>query len=180
MKLSRRDFIKASFGSLAYISATATVPVWVAKSAHGLGVGELEDRILVLLQMGGGNDGLNMVIPYQDDRYYNARPNIGIASEYHELGDGLNALRPRMGDLKNWYNDGYMAVLQNVGYPNPNLSHFLSTDYYEFGASPGSITAPDGRGWIARFSNLFPRLGFLLAPFFRSIGAQRQHRYFSR
>ena len=151
MELSRRDFIKASLGSLAYISAAAAVPVWVAKSAHGLGAGQSDDRILVLVQMGGGNDGLNTVIPYRDDNYFNARPKLGIQSGYHELGDGLNALHPRMGELKNWYNDGYMALLQNVGYPNPNLSHFLSTDFYEYGASPGSQVLPGGEGWAARF-----------------------------
>lgn len=151
MELTRRDFIKASLGSLAYISATAAVPVWVAKSAHGLGEGQFKDRILVLLQMAGGNDGLNTVIPYQDDRYYNARPRLGVRNEYHELGDGLNALHPRMGDLKTWYDDGYMALLQNVGYPNPNLSHFLSTDFYEYGASPGSQIVPGETGWAARF-----------------------------
>jgi len=151
MELSRRDFIKASLGGLAYISATAAVPVWVAKSAHGLGAGQFDDRILVLVQMGGGNDGLNTVIPYEDDRYYNARPKLGVQDGFHRLGDGLNALHPRMGDLKSWYDDGHMAVLQNVGYPNPNLSHFLSTDYYEYGASPGSVTAPEGAGWVARF-----------------------------
>ncbi len=151
MKLTRRDFIKAGLGGFAYLSASAAVPAWVAKSAHGLSVGQFGDRILVLVQMGGGNDGLNMVVPYADDRYHNARPTIGLNSDYHELGDGLNALHPRFGDLKNWYDDGYMALLQNVGYPNPNLSHFLSTDYYEFGASPGSVEMPGDKGWAMRF-----------------------------
>lgn len=151
MELTRRDFIKAGLGGLAYISATAAVPVWVAKSAHGLAAGQFEDRILVLLQMAGGNDGLNTVIPYQDDRYYNARPVLGVRDGYHTLGDGLNALHPRLGDLKAWYDEGHMALLQNVGYPNPNLSHFLSTDYYEYGASPGSQVMPGETGWVARF-----------------------------
>lgn len=151
MKLTRRDFIKAGLGSFAYLSAASTVPVWVAKSAHGLSNTFIDDRILVLVQLGGGNDGLNTIIPYEDDRYYNARPRLGIRDGLHRLGDGLNALHPRMGALLPWWNDGYMSVVQNVGYPNPNLSHFLSTDYFEFGASPGSVQQPDGRGWIARF-----------------------------
>ncbi len=151
MELTRRDFIKAGLGGFAYLSASAAVPAWVAKSAHGLSAGEFEDRILVVVQMGGGNDGLNTVIPYQDSRYYNARPVLGISSGYHELGDGLNALHPRMGNLKNWYDSGHMALLQNVGYPNPNLSHFLSTDFLEFGASPGSALESGDTGWVMRF-----------------------------
>lgn len=151
MKLTRRDFIKAGLGSFAYLSASAAVPAWVAKSAHGLENSEFDDRILVLVQMGGGNDGLNTVIPYEDARYYNARRRLAIRDGYHELGDGLNALHPQLENMKSWYDDGNMALLQNVGYPNPNLSHFLSTDYYEFGASPGSTLEPGDRGWVMRF-----------------------------
>lgn len=153
MKCSRRDFMKAGFGSFAYLSAAATVPAWFAKSAHGLQGGLSDDRIFVLLQLAGGNDGINTVIPYEDDRYHgnDLRPNVRIPSDYHQLGDGLNALHPRLGNLADWYRDGYMSVIQNVGYPNPNLSHFLSTTFWEYGASPGSAQAPEGQGWLSRF-----------------------------
>ncbi|MBI2425721.1 MAG: DUF1501 domain-containing protein [Candidatus Hydrogenedentes bacterium] len=151
MKLTRRDFIKAGLGSFAYLSAAGTVPVWLAKSAHGLSSGFIDDRILILVQLGGGNDGLNTVIPYEDDNYYHARPRLGVQNDYHVLGDGLNALHPRMGGLMKWWEDGYLSVIQNVGYPNPNLSHFLSNDFYEYGASPGSAQQAVGRGWAARF-----------------------------
>lgn len=152
MTLNRRDFLKAGIGSFAYLATTSTVPVWLARSAHGLSTID-DNRIFVIVQMGGGNDTLNTVIPYQDDLYMGDRyrPQTHITDGYHELGDDLTALHPRMGQLASWYFEGYMSVLQNVGYPNPNLSHFLSTSFYEFGASPGSAQGPDGQGWVSRF-----------------------------
>ena len=144
--------MKATFGSLAYISAASSVPVWVAKSAQALAGEGLGDRILVIVQMAGGNDGLNTLYPFEDDNYYNARPNVAIQVDNPlQIGDGLNALHPRLQNVRAWYDEGCVAFLQNVGYPNPNLSHFLSTDYYEFGASPGSRILPAGQGWISRF-----------------------------
>ncbi len=153
MRLNRRDFLRAGLGSFAYLATTSTVPLWMARSAHGLSAGIPEDRIFVLVQLSGGNDSLNMVIPYQDDLYNgnSLRPNTKITQGYHALGDGLNALHPRMGALANWYFEGYASVLQNVGYPNANGSHFLSTSFYEYGASPGSAQPAAGQGWISRF-----------------------------
>jgi uncharacterized protein (DUF1501 family) len=152
MILTRRDFIKSTLGSLAYISTAASVPVWVAKSAQALAGEGLGDRILVLIQLAGGNDGLNTLIPHQDDNYFNARPNVAIQVDNPiDIGDGLNSFHPRLVGIRNWYDEGNVAFIQNVGYPNPNGSHFLSTDFVEFGTSPGSRILPSGQGWISRF-----------------------------
>jgi len=156
MSMSRREFLTASLSSLAYFSTVSTVPRWLERSAHAACVNGIpDDRILVLFQMGGGNDGLNTVIPYTDPKYFQTegngglRPNLNISNGL-ELGDGLNALHPKLSRTKDWYDNGNVAILQNIGYPNPNLSHFTGTDFWEYGISPGSALSPTA-GWASRF-----------------------------
>ncbi len=152
MSITRRDFLRTSLASMTCFSTAATIPGWITKSAHALG-GLPNDRILVIVQMSGGNDGINTVIPYTDPVYNgNAiRPNLHIIDGLDLTTlDGLNAFHPKMIRLKDWFADGRIAVVQNVGYPNPDLSHFIATDYWEFGTSPGATQTP-GKGWIARY-----------------------------
>ncbi len=105
------------------------------------------ERILVLVQLSGGNDGLNTVVPVEDDRYYNARPTLAIArnqtlSIAPELG-----LHPSLASLEGLYGDGRLAIVQNVGYPSPDLSHFRSTDVWMSAQDAGaSARAPCARG----------------------------------
>lgn len=157
MSVSRRDFLKTSLSGLAYFSTVSTVPAWIAKSAHAMQKDIAGDKILVIVQLGGGNDGLNTIIPYTDEHYLGDtwRPTIGIKSGLDAtMLDGLNAFHPKMVRLKDWWDNGNVAVIQNVGYPNPNLSHFVATDYWEFGTSPSSAlnnTTAGKAGWAARF-----------------------------
>jgi uncharacterized protein (DUF1501 family) len=153
MKVSRRNFLKSGASGMALFSSMATVPLWVSKSAHAIAKNLDKDRKLVLVQLSGGNDGLNSVIPYEDDLYNGdvLRPNLRITSGLENtVLDSLNALHPRLSRLAQWYRDGHMAVLQNIGYPNPNLSHFVSTDFWERGNSPGAALSTT-QGWISRF-----------------------------
>lgn len=156
MSWTRRDFMKASLSGMAYFSTVSTVPLWLCKSARAACVNGIpDDRIVVIYQMAGGNDGLNTVIPYTDPKYYQSegagglRPNLNITNGL-ELGDGLNAFHPQMTRLKDWFDDGRMAVIQNVGYPNPSLSHFTGTDLWELGKSPSSALDTT-QGWLSRF-----------------------------
>ncbi|MFP6583247.1 MAG: DUF1501 domain-containing protein [Candidatus Hydrogenedentota bacterium] len=156
MKQSRREFLKTSLSSMAYFSTASTVPLWLSKSAQAACVaGVPDDRILVIYQQAGGNDGLNTVIPYTDPKYYlpesggGLRPNLRISTGL-QLGDGLNALHPKLPLLKGWYDSGNVAIVQNVGYPNPNFSHFLGTDLWELGVSPSS-SLTTSQGWVSRF-----------------------------
>lgn len=106
------------------------------------------DRVLVLIQLGGGNDGLNTVVPVDDDRYYNNRPTIAIPkSNTLRIDDGVG-FHPSFDALTPVYGDGDMAVLQNVGYPTPNLSHFRSTDIW-LSASNSDETIDTG--WVGRY-----------------------------
>ncbi|MBI1317643.1 MAG: DUF1501 domain-containing protein [Candidatus Hydrogenedens sp.] len=153
MQFTRRQFLESSLKGMAVFSAAATVPLWISKSAQAATSSLGRGKRLVILQMGGGNDGLNTVIPFQDDLYMgdSLRPNLHITSGFDTLKiDGLNALNPRLAALKTWWDKGRMAVVQNVGYPNPNLSHFTSTDYWERGMSTGS-TLQTTQGWLSRY-----------------------------
>lgn len=87
-------------------------------------------RILILIQLDGGNDGLNTVIPYGDARYYQARPHLGIAPEHVLQLDDAMGLHPELVELHQLYQEGSLAILQNVGYPRPNRSHFASMDIW--------------------------------------------------
>lgn len=106
------------------------------------------EKILVIIQLSGGNDGLNTVVPYQNDIYYKSRPTIAIPKEkILKLNDEVG-LNPAMESLKSLYDDGLVSVVNNVGYPNPDRSHFRSMDIWQ--------TASDSKeylktGWIGRY-----------------------------
>jgi uncharacterized protein (DUF1501 family) len=84
--------------------------------------------ILVVIQLAGGNDGLNTIIPFEDDLYFKARPTIGIPKAQVIPLEGAIGLHPGLGPLKGLYESGNLAIIQGVGYPNPNRSHFRSTE----------------------------------------------------
>lgn len=111
------------------------------------------DRVLVIIQLNGGNDGLNMVIPLdQYSKYYNARSNIAIAQNKVLTLSGTNAvgLHPSMTGLQTLYNNGKLRLVQAVGYPNPNFSHFRATDIWMSAAdSDEQLTS----GWGGRYLN---------------------------
>ena len=151
---TRREFLKST---VLGASATWTVPLFVERTFADLHAGAKDlavqavtgkdDTILVVLQLAGGNDGLNTLVPYLDDAYHRARPRL--AKKEKDLirladGLGLNASMPFLGDL---YGDGGLAVVQGVGYPNPNRSHFVSTSVWE----TGDVNARANTGWLGRY-----------------------------
>ncbi|MEM1184099.1 MAG: DUF1501 domain-containing protein [Planctomycetota bacterium] len=152
---TRRAFLERS---LVFSSAALTVPAFVQRSAMGIeqpamGMGSVpgvpEERILVILQLGGGNDGLNTVIPHGFDEYHNARPQIRIRGD-QALGLGRSnqaiGLHPALEGVKELYDDGLASIVQGVGYPNPNRSHFKSMDIWHTADTSGT-----GDGWIGRY-----------------------------
>jgi len=152
MSMKRRDMLKMSFSSMAYFSTLATTPTWITKAAQALPEGAaFNDRILVVLQHAGGIDGLNTVIPRQDPVYYDAetRPTIQVPPGSEINLDGLNGFHPQLARLADWYQQGQVGILQNIGYLNPNLSHFTSTDIFEFAQNP--LKTPRPAGWVGRF-----------------------------
>lgn len=104
-------------------------------------------RVLVLVQLAGGNDGLNTVVPHADDRYYKARPRLAVPkARVLKLTDTLG-LHPEMPELHRLYQEDGLAVVTNVGYPNPNRSHFKSMDVWETATPPEKVGKT---GWIGR------------------------------
>ncbi len=109
------------------------------------------DHVLVIIQMGGGNDGLNTVIPLdQFNKYQNARPTVYIPEGQVLPLDGVDEVgfHPAMNGLRTLFNDGKLTVVQSVGYPNPDFSHFRSTDIWMTGADTDQIL---NTGWMGRY-----------------------------
>lgn len=150
MSFSRRRFLQASLSTMAYFTLESTVPNWVARSAHAMCGGDClsDERILVIVQLAGGNDGLNTIIPVTDSAYYGLRPNLAIQANEAITMDGINAMHPAMAPVADWYQRGNFGVIQNVGYVNPNLSHFTSMQYFEEGYVPGEVRPR--KGWVAK------------------------------
>lgn len=106
------------------------------------------DRVLVLIQLKGGNDGLNTIIPIEDANYYNARPGLAIGKDDAvPLTDTLG-MHPALEPLESIWGDGKMGIIQNVGYPDPILSHFSSADVWYTGSDSDNIGTT---GWIGRY-----------------------------
>src|SRR5262245_61002704 len=120
--VSRRDFLKRS----SLLAVTPFVPGFVARTAAAAEPGK--DTILILIELTGGNDGLNTVIPYGDDDYQRARPSLAFKSGQVIKVDDYLGLHPALQGLTALLQKGAVALVQGVGYPNPDRSHFESMD----------------------------------------------------
>src|SRR5436305_516651 len=152
---SRRDFLKQG---LLPVMAGSTVPSvfanGVAAAAADSPNASPNSRILVLVQLAGGNDGLNTLIPYQDGAYHDARPTLrqdqGVLTLNNHVG-----LHPNLKGLKASWDAGQLAIVQGVGYPNASLSHFASMSIWETANVQGGI----GDGWLGRYLNYLDKVG---------------------
>jgi uncharacterized protein (DUF1501 family) len=152
---TRRKFLRTSMLGAA---ATWTLPVFLEKTFLALdalaadaatqAVTGKDATILVVLQMAGGNDGLNTVVPYADDAYHVARPRLRLAADQVLKINNHIALNPKLSGLKSLYDEGHLAIVQGVGYPNPNRSHFRSTEIWQT-ASDSDHTVSEG--WLGRY-----------------------------
>lgn len=116
----------------------------VLRRAHGGKAAS--DTVLVVCQFSGGNDGLNMVVPYADKNYYLNRPTLGIPeNQVLKLNDSMG-FHPELKGLQALFNEGKVAIVQNVGYPNPNRSHFESMRIWQSASPENTIKY----GWIGR------------------------------
>jgi len=152
---SRRDFLKQ--GLLPVMAGSAVPSIFangIAAAAADSPNATPTDRILVLVQLAGGNDGLNTLIPYADGAYHDARPTLrqdqGVLTLNPQLG-----LHPNLKGLKASWDAGQLAIVQGVGYPNPNLSHFASMSVWETANVQGGI----GDGWLGRYLNYLDQVG---------------------
>jgi uncharacterized protein (DUF1501 family) len=145
---TRREFLATGIKGLGLVAASAFVPAFVTRTARAV-TPETDATILVVLQLSGGNDGLNTVVPFGNDLYYKARPTIGIPKDSTlKLNDQIG-LHPSLAPLKSEFDAGHMAIIQNTGYPNPNRSHFRSMEIWHTAADADAPSL--SRGWLGRY-----------------------------
>jgi uncharacterized protein (DUF1501 family) len=149
MKVTRRQFIQ---GGIATFTVTFAAPEFLSDLALAQGS---RVRNLVVLYLSGGNDSLSMVVPYQDPFYATRRPNIQVANALPIGADSSKValgLHPRLGGLKQIFEQGRLAVIQRSGYPNQSRSHFQGTDIWST-ADPSNSS---GLGWVGRYLDSLP------------------------
>ncbi len=141
--MNRRDFVK----NTALASSLFFVPSFV-KAFEEAASTNLGFKRLVIIQLSGGNDGLNTVVPFRNDLYYKNRPSIAIQkNNLLKLNDDLG-LHSSLEPLKRLYDKGYLTIINNVGYPNPDRSHFRSTDIWQTASNSNQYLQS---GWIGRY-----------------------------
>lgn len=145
--MDRRKFLKQS--SLA--SSLFFVPSFV-KAFENVASASLGYKRLVIIQLSGGNDGLNTVIPFENDTYYNARPTLSIAKNNVLKLTNQVGLHPSLAPLNRLYDEGFLTIINNVGYPNPNRSHFRSTDIWQTATNANEYSQS---GWIGRYLDYY-------------------------
>lgn len=146
---TRREFFKTGGKGIGLLAFSQFAPAFLTQSvALGAPTAEKDRTILVLIQLAGGNDGLNTVIPYEDNCYYNLRPTLGIKkNEAIRINDQLG-LHPAMSEMGHLLGEGKLGIIQNVGYPNPNRSHFRSMEIWETASGSDEFKST---GWIGRY-----------------------------
>jgi len=145
--MKRRNFIK----NTALVSSLMYTPSFI-NAFNSLDLNTAGYKRLVIVQLSGANDGLNTVIPYNNDIYYNNRPIIsqkgnGLLKLNNEL-----ALHQNLAPLKNLYDQGYLSIINNVGYLNPNRSHFRATDIWHTASASNEYL---NSGWLGRFLDTY-------------------------
>jgi uncharacterized protein (DUF1501 family) len=152
---TRRQFLRTTMlGS----ALSWTVPAFLADTFSALHANAADSAtqivtgkdatILVVLQMAGGNDGLNTVVPYASDDYHKARPHLGLGGDQVLKINGDIGFNPALAGFKDLYDAGRLSVIQGVGYPNPNRSHFRSTEIWQTASESDRI---EKYGWLGRY-----------------------------
>jgi len=147
MSTTRRQFLSTALGSSAVISLSSTAPGFLLEAAAREGQSRGES-ILVVLQLSGGNDGLNTVVPFGDDAYYRNRPKLGIPADQLRKIDDKTGFHPAMEGFADLLEAGRLSIVQGVGYANPNRSHFESMDIWHTCRRKNESRSD---GWLGRY-----------------------------
>jgi len=150
--MKRRNFLRQSTlaSSLLFVPNFVKAFEQVAKASLGY-------KKLVIVQLSGGNDGLNTIVPFTNDIYYKNRPGISIPKkDLITVTDDLG-FNKSLAPLKNLYDQGYLSIINNVGYPNPNRSHFRSTDIWQTASSANEYL---DTGWVGRYIDLYGKMPY--------------------
>lgn len=142
--MKRRSFLQQS----ALASTSIFVPAFLKAYQPGPLQSSRSGKILVIVQLSGGNDGLNTVVPFRNDIYYQQRPSLAIGkNEVIKLSDQLG-LNPALNPLQSLYDDGLLSIINSVGYPNPDRSHFRSMDIWHTASESDEYLST---GWLGRY-----------------------------
>lgn len=149
--LQRRELLRKGMAGLgvAGLSGTILAPTLFSQAAHAAAAARANGKILVILELSGGNDGLNTVVPYGDDAYYQHRPEIGLPKSELRILDDHFGLNGGMAGFERLFKDGKMAIVHGCGYENPSYSHFNSMAYWHT-AAPNS---GNEYGWVGRLAD---------------------------
>ena len=156
----RRDFLKAGLtgmgwglgasAGIASVGGNVIMPSLFGRAAEAAAAdAAARGNILLVLELSGGNDGLNTVVPYGDDAYYRHRPNIAIPENQVRKIDDHFGFNPGMAGFERLFKDGKMAIVHGAGYDNPSYSHFTSMAYWHT-AAPNS---GEDYGWVGRLAD---------------------------
>jgi uncharacterized protein (DUF1501 family) len=147
---SRRDLLRAGmYGVCVTAGASLSVPVFGQAAAQLASQAKADGKILVVLELSGGNDGLNTLVPYGDDAYYKHRPNLGIPQKEVRKIDDHFGFSGGMAGFERLYKNGKLAIVHGCGYENPSFSHFTSMAYWHT-AAPNS---GEEYGWVGRLAD---------------------------
>jgi uncharacterized protein (DUF1501 family) len=155
MNPTRRAFLQTSLASGSLVAWGLTVPNFLARTAFAAPTSEkpgAKETILVVIQLTGGNDGLNTVIPFKDPDYRKLRPTLAQPVGQIKKIDDEIGLHPQMDGLAGLLQDQALCVVQGVGYPNPTQSHFRSMDIWQAGSTAETLT----EGWIGKALKKLP------------------------
>src|SRR5262245_58209821 len=150
MTTSRRGLLRLGLSGSTLLACGTTVPTFLARTAQALAAGAGRDaagRILVVVQLDGGNDGLNTLVPHSDDLYYKSRPKLALRAKELKPIDEHVGLHPALDGFAKLRDEGRLAIVQSVGYPNPNRSHFESMAIWHTARLDPGQEEP---GWLAR------------------------------
>jgi len=154
-RLTRRDFLREG---VTFIAVGIAAPAWLSALASAdnrlrqKGQHLPNDRVLVVVQLSGGNDGLNTVIPYTEPVYRQFRPTLAVSEANIVALNERIGLHPAFGKVKPMIDAGHFSIVQGVGYPNPNRSHFRSMEIWQT-ANPDTVEAT---GWLGRYLDTLP------------------------
>jgi uncharacterized protein (DUF1501 family) len=163
MQLTRRDCLRVGLGSSAVLACGNVIPAFLACSAPALAIENAvrPDRVLVVVELDGGNDGLNTVVPFRDDAYYQRRPTVNVPATSVLKVDDQVGFHPQLRGFADLLERKQLAVVQSVGYPNASRSHFQSMAIWQSGRLDATLAA---QGWLSRYVDLKAPAGSLDSP----------------
>jgi uncharacterized protein (DUF1501 family) len=148
MQTPRREFLRTAVGASTLLALSPVAPAFLCRTALAAAAQRQDrDSVLVVVQLSGGNDGLNTVVPYEDDAYHRSRPTLRLTAQHVlKLDSGLG-LYPEMTAFMRLYQEGHLAVIQGVGYPDSNRDHEVAMRHWHTSRPLENLTQT---GWLGR------------------------------